>query len=173
MFDIAFASSAGNADVFASVGADGSVRMFDLRNLEHSTIIYETSDEKPLLRLAWNKQDPNYLATFQMDDMKVIILDIRLPSVPAAELTGHTACLNSLAWAPHSSTHICTAADDKNALIWDIGRKPVTGTPSVPTPSLHSSPLGRVAPILPTANRLVTTPFHSSYPSRPPLVTRL
>ena len=128
MFDIAFASSAGNADVFASVGADGSVRMFDLRNLEHSTIIYETSDEKPLLRLSWNKQDPNYLATFQMDDMKVIILDIRLPSVPAAELTGHTACLNSLAWAPHSSTHICTAADDKNALIWDIGRKPVTGT---------------------------------------------
>lgn len=102
--------------------------MFDLRNLEHSTIIYETQDEKPLLRLAWNKQDPNYLATFQMDDMKVIILDIRLPSVPAAELTGHTACLNSLAWAPHSATHICTAADDKHALIWDIGRKPVTGS---------------------------------------------
>jgi WD40 repeat protein len=127
VFDIAFASASGNSDVFASVGADGSVRMFDLRNLEHSTIIYETQDEKPLLRLAWNKQDPNYLATFQMDDMKVIILDIRLPSVPAAELTGHTACLNSLAWAPHSPTHICTAADDKHALIWDVGRKPVTG----------------------------------------------
>lgn len=115
--------------MFASVGADGSVRMFDLRNLEHSTIIYETQDEKPLLRLAWNKQDPNHLATFQMDDLKVIILDIRYPSVPAAELAGHTACINSLAWAPHSSTHICTAADDKHALIWDIGRKPVTGTP--------------------------------------------
>ena len=127
MFDIAFATASGNADIFASVGADGSVRMFDLRNLEHSTIIYETQDEKPLLRLAWNKQDPNYLATFQMDDMKVIILDIRLPSVPAAELTGHTACLNSLAWAPHSSNHICTAADDKHTLIWDISRKPVTG----------------------------------------------
>lgn len=126
VFDIAFATASGNADIFASVGADGSVRMFDLRNLEHSTIIYETQDEKPLLRLAWNKQDPNYLATFQMDDMKVIILDIRLPSVPAAELTGHTACLNSLAWAPHSSNHICTAADDKHTLIWDISRKPVT-----------------------------------------------
>ena len=132
VFDIAFASA--SADVFASVGADGSVRMFDLRNLEHSTIIYETQDEKPLLRLAWNKQDPNYLATFQMDEMKVIILDIRLPSVPAAELTGHTACLNSLAWAPHSATHICTAADDKHALIWDIGRKPVTGTGSASLP---------------------------------------
>ena len=31
----------GSVDVFASCGADGSVRMFDLRSLEHSTIIYE------------------------------------------------------------------------------------------------------------------------------------
>jgi DDB1- and CUL4-associated factor 7 len=36
-------------EVFASVGADGSVRMFDLRSLEHSTIIYETPDLVPLL----------------------------------------------------------------------------------------------------------------------------
>ena len=53
----------GGRDIFASVGADGSVRMFDLRHLEHSTIIYEDPGHTPLLRLAWNKQDPNYLAT--------------------------------------------------------------------------------------------------------------
>lgn len=29
--------------IFASVGADGSVRMFDLRSLEHSTILYEAA----------------------------------------------------------------------------------------------------------------------------------
>jgi DDB1- and CUL4-associated factor 7 len=38
---------AGSVDVFASVGADGSVRMFDLRALEHSTIIYESSGFQP------------------------------------------------------------------------------------------------------------------------------
>ena len=53
------------------VGADGSVRMFDLRHLEHSTIIYEDAAHQPLLRLAWNKQDPNYLATFAMDACEV------------------------------------------------------------------------------------------------------
>lgn len=52
-------------------GADGSVRMFDLRHLEHSTIIYEDVQHQPLLRLAWNKQDPNYLATFAMDACEV------------------------------------------------------------------------------------------------------
>lgn len=52
-------------------GADGSVRMFDLRHLEHSTIIYEDPAHTPLLRLAWNKQDPNYLATVAMDACEV------------------------------------------------------------------------------------------------------
>jgi WD repeat-containing protein 68 len=35
-------------EVFASAGADGSVRMFDLRSLEHSTIIYESPKVKGL-----------------------------------------------------------------------------------------------------------------------------
>jgi WD repeat-containing protein 68 len=122
VYDIAFARG---TDVFASVGADGSVRMFDLRSLEHSTIIYETPEGSvPLLRLSWNKQDPNYLATMMMDNSKAIIIDIRVPSIPAAELSGHTACLNSLAWAPHSSCHICTAGDDAQALIWDLSPLP-------------------------------------------------
>ena len=70
--------------MFASVGADGSVRMFDLRHLEHSTIIYEDPNHTPLLRLAWNKQDPNYLATVAMDAVEVIILDVRVPCTPVA-----------------------------------------------------------------------------------------
>lgn len=43
VYDIAFSRAGGGRDMFASVGADGSVRMFDLRHLEHSTIIYEVS----------------------------------------------------------------------------------------------------------------------------------
>jgi DDB1- and CUL4-associated factor 7 len=39
VYDVAWSPS--SRDVFASVGADGSVRMFDLRSLEHSTILYE------------------------------------------------------------------------------------------------------------------------------------
>ena len=41
------------------------------RHLEHSTIIYEEANHTPLLRLAWNKQDPNYLSTFALDSMEV------------------------------------------------------------------------------------------------------
>lgn len=93
--------------------------MFDLRALEHSTIIYETipkhfsgssnaSEYSPLLRLSWNKQDPNYIATFQADSSSVIILDIRVPAVPVAELSGHLGPINAIGWAPHSSGHLCS-----------------------------------------------------------------
>lgn len=41
VYDVRFC--AGSVDVFVSCGQDGSVRMFDLRSLEHSTIIYEPS----------------------------------------------------------------------------------------------------------------------------------
>ncbi|MPC87915.1 DDB1- and CUL4-associated factor 7 [Portunus trituberculatus] len=47
--------------------------MFDLRHLEHSTIIYEDPAHTPLLRLAWNKQDPNYLSTVAMDACEVCV----------------------------------------------------------------------------------------------------
>ncbi|KAG5460992.1 MAG: transparent testa glabra 1 protein [Olpidium bornovanus] len=119
VYDVAWAS--GSANIFASVGADGSVRMFDLRSLEHSTIIYETPTPTtgaaavgqptsiPILRLAYNRCDPNYLATFHMHSKDVAILDIRIPGLPVTELKGHEANVNALAWAPHSSIHLCTA----------------------------------------------------------------
>jgi WD repeat-containing protein 68 len=110
--------------MFASVGADGSVRMFDLRHLEHSTIIYEDPQHHSLLRLSWNKQDPNYLATFAIDSMEIVILDVRIPCTPVARLNNHRSGVNGIAWAPHSACHICTAGDDRQALIWDIQQMP-------------------------------------------------
>ena len=54
------------------------MRMFDLRHLEHSTIIYEDQQHVPLLRLAWNKQDPNYLSTMALDAQEVMEDNSRL-----------------------------------------------------------------------------------------------
>lgn len=52
------------------------------------------------------------MAALLLDSPKVIILDIRYPTLPVAELSRHQACVNAVAWAPHSSQHICTAGDD-------------------------------------------------------------
>ena len=42
VYDIAFAAVGNTDHLFASVGGDGSARLFDQRNLDHSTIVYET-----------------------------------------------------------------------------------------------------------------------------------
>ncbi|CAJ0939050.1 unnamed protein product, partial [Mesorhabditis belari] len=118
--DIAFSKLNNGRDIFATVGADGSARMFDLRNLEHSTIVYEDPGKNQLMRLAWNKQSTQYLATFAQDSTEVVIIDMRIPCSPMARLKNHQGAVNGIAWAPHSGQHICTAGDDQQALIWDV-----------------------------------------------------
>lgn len=51
VYDVRFCAN--SVDVFVSCGQDGSVRMFDLRSLEHSTIIYEPTGKEERGMLAW------------------------------------------------------------------------------------------------------------------------
>ena len=128
VYDISFANS---PDLFGTVGGDGSLRMFDLRSLEHSTILYESQGLNPLLRLRWNQFDSNYIATFASDSHKIIVIDIRRPSIPYVELALHQSNVNAICWSPHSSTHICSASTDRKALIWDLFPVEQSKSPSV------------------------------------------
>jgi WD repeat-containing protein 68 len=112
VYDVAWLP--GSTDIFTSVGADGSLRAFDLRSLEHSTILYETPVPKPranagsspaprttsasLLRIAFNPNDANYMATFHMDSSDVQVLDMRSPGQPVADLRAHREQVNCVAW---------------------------------------------------------------------------
>lgn len=111
----------GGLNVFASVSGDGSVRVFDLRDKERSTIIYENPIQGcPLLRLEWNKCDPRYIATVGMDSNKVVILDIRLPTMPLMELCKHEGSVNAISWSTRIGRHLCSVGGDSRALIWDV-----------------------------------------------------
>lgn len=116
VFDVAW--SPASSKVFASAGADGSVRSFDLRALETSTILYDhesanahtnPSDGKrgrgmPLLRLAFNPTDPNTLAVIHADNNLISILDVRSPGLPLAELYSHAGPVNGMAWCGTSGS---------------------------------------------------------------------
>ncbi|KAI9743563.1 MAG: hypothetical protein M1818_002878 [Claussenomyces sp. TS43310] len=142
VFDVRFCAN--SVDVFVSCGADGSVRMFDLRSLEHSTIIYEPTakDDKdlnsaggrisptlaqqtmsyapPLLRLAASPHDTHLLATFSQDSKIIRILDVRQPGQALLELHGHGAPINCIEWSPSRRGTLASGADDSLVLVWDL-----------------------------------------------------
>ncbi len=121
VFDIAFAK---NPTIFSTCGADGSLRVFDTREMEHCTIVFESPELKPLLRCSWNKLDGTYISTFTVDGTQIFIIDVRYPSIPVATLAAHTAPINGMMWSPTSGTHLCSAGEDKTALIWDLSDIP-------------------------------------------------
>ncbi|KAK3178149.1 hypothetical protein OEA41_000282 [Lepraria neglecta] len=141
VFDVRFCAN--SVDVFVSCGADGSVRMFDLRSLEHSTIIYEPSEKNnekssspgnmspttaqqtmsyapPLLRLAASPHDAHLLATFSQDSNSIRILDVRQPGQALLELKGHAAAINCIEWSPSRRGTLASGGDDSLVLIWDL-----------------------------------------------------
>ncbi|KAI8986452.1 WD40-repeat-containing domain protein [Pilobolus umbonatus] len=144
VYDVAFMH--GTADIFASVGADGSVRLFDLRSLEHSTILYEaqpsmnttgsqsaklnSSGTVPLLRLQFSRLSQYSLATFHMDSSVVQILDTRYPSAPVAELSkNRSGSINCLSWSPTAPGQIATGGEDNQVLVWNINQSPADSRP--------------------------------------------
>lgn len=152
VFDVKFIHDSVN--IFASVGNDGSIRVFDLRSLEHSTIIYEPpSSTMPsvktnkgingnlanyphhnshaLLKLSTSNVDQHHLATIGVNSNQVIIIDMRMPGVPAAKLDGsfdgiNSTAINSIKWHPNSN-FLLTGGDDCQALVWDCNSLPSSG----------------------------------------------
>jgi WD40 repeat protein len=101
------------------VGADGSLRMFDLRALDHSSILFETTTDselveqsRPLMRLKWNQFDPYYIATFAQDATSVHIIDIRNPGKAMDKLrVPSQAFVSDVEWCPYSAKKLCISGN--------------------------------------------------------------
>jgi len=115
VFDIAFSQ---NEHVFISTGADGSIRLFDLRSLEHSTIMYETKD--PISRIAFNTENSHLISAMVWKKDTVNIIDSRVAMQSLMDLKSHTAPVTGMSWAPQNGTYICSVGEDKFVLIWNI-----------------------------------------------------
>ncbi|RMZ79214.1 hypothetical protein DV738_g3524, partial [Chaetothyriales sp. CBS 135597] len=162
VYDVRFCAN--SVDVFVSCGADGSVRMFDLRSLEHSTIIYEPSEKTeksgnlassppsasptrggqaasalsyppPLLRIAASPFDAHLLATFSSDSNLIRVLDVRQPGQALLELRGHGASVNCIEWSTTQRGVLASGADDCLVLLWDL----VNSTGAAPSSTIPTA----------------------------------
>ena len=60
------------------------------------------------------KKGEDFIVFQFMSFFQTIILDMRMPCTPVARLTNHRAAINGMAWAPHSSCHICTSGKNES-----------------------------------------------------------
>ena len=103
--------------------------MFDVRSLEHSTILYEASTptspklssspvntSSPLLKIAFDPNNAASLAVIHDGSPNVLLIDIRQPGIPVCEFKAHKAAVNGLTWTSES---LATVSDDGLALVWD------------------------------------------------------
>ena len=147
VYDVRFLTK--STHLFASCGGDGSVRVFDLRSLAHSTIIYEPTTSNPvdvsdvtqqknaLLRLEPSPFDPNILATFVGDSNRILILDMRNPEFPVLNLEGHSSAVNQIKWHPTKRNILLSCGDDCQVLYWDLNL--YLGSPNIIHKSIPES----------------------------------
>ena len=122
VFDIQFGKE---ENVFISGGADGSVRFFDLRNLDHSTIIYETKGNSAINKLAWNLQTSNLIAALSLDKNVIYIFDSRMnANVSLDELNLHKEPVTGFVWAPDNPSQLCSVSEDCNVIISNANTEP-------------------------------------------------
>ena len=110
----------GDTNTFGTVSLDGSLRIFDLRQLQHSTILFESRNNLPLLKFSWSRVATNMLATFLNDT--VIILDTRVPAVPVYELKNHVANVSQVEWHDSKSNTVISSGDDGQVMMWDVNK---------------------------------------------------
>lgn len=118
VFDIQFDR---DENTFISGGADGSVRLFDLRNLNHSTIIYETKGCTPINKLAWNLQNKNLIAALSMDKNVIYLFDSRANSnISMDEINLHKEPVTGIVWAPDNQSQLCSVSEDSTVVISNV-----------------------------------------------------
>ena len=129
VFDIQFGN---DENTFISGGADGSVRFFDLRQLNHSTIIYETRGSSPINKLAWNLQTSNLIAALSLDKNIIYIFDSRLNSnVSMDELNLHKEAVTGIVWAPDNPYQLCSVSEDNSVIISSVHSEQISSNTNV------------------------------------------
>ena len=81
------------------------------------------------MRVSWNQKDNNYLATINLNQKTVNIIDIRFPMLSVAELVGHQENVNCIGWSPESRYMIASGGEDSQTHIFDLSKSTQSQNP--------------------------------------------
>lgn len=104
-------------NILATCGADGSLRLFDSRDMQQCSVLYENPGKSALVHLQWNPSRPYCLSTFPEDSSDIYLLDVRMPIARLVRLQSSTE-VSAFSWNPTDPNLFCTGDEEGNVLIW-------------------------------------------------------
>lgn len=103
--------------VIASVSADASLRLFDLR--QTVPIVRPLAHPTEILSVDWSKYDDSLLATGACDNT-VRLWDIRMFNEPVGILRGHEAAVRRVKFDPHRRDRLASTGYDGHIRLWNL-----------------------------------------------------
>lgn len=122
------------ATVFASCGADGTVRIWDTRSKARKPALSVKVSETDVNVIAWSRLTPHLLATGAEDGVWAV-WDLRSwkpktggsggaelsdAGQPVARYAFHTQQITSLSWHPTDDSVVAVCAGDDTLTLWDL-----------------------------------------------------
>ena len=103
---------------FYTCGADGCIRLFDLRNLTEYNKIYNSN--QTIMKIEINQLNNNFLSFITLNSNEINIIDLRNYGMIYKTLYYHKDSVNKSIWVPQSDYCLVSVGDDKNAVYWNI-----------------------------------------------------
>ncbi|KAJ6623045.1 histone acetyltransferase type B subunit 2 [Mycena sp. CBHHK59/15] len=111
---------ASNENVFASVGDDKMLMIWDTRAPTEPTTKIQAHDRE-ILAVSFNPAPTaSHLLVTGSADKTIILHDIRAPTKKLHTFESHTDEVLHLSWSPHNPTIFASASSDRRINIWDL-----------------------------------------------------
>ncbi|ORD99041.1 HAT2 [Hepatospora eriocheir] len=109
-----------NPKVFISGAEDGSIRIVDMRNSEHTSLI--SSAHSGTIECVDFSPFKAELFASGSSDKSIKIWDTRSLKEPLVTLCGHVDDVLSVKWSPHYESILGTSSKDRRVNIWDLNK---------------------------------------------------
>ncbi|KAJ8662982.1 hypothetical protein O0I10_001159 [Lichtheimia ornata] len=108
--------------IFASVGDDCKLMIWDARNKSTDTPIHDIYAHNAGINCVGFCPNSEWVLATGSGDQTAALWDLRNPKHKLHELQGHQGEILQLAWSPHHESVLATAGNDRRVLVWDLSR---------------------------------------------------